>query len=99
MTRVALTTTSQRFATLQQLINAIRRAGDQKAVLDLQARMAGESAMLQNEQSKLTTLFQLVEAEGAPISSGCTSWPCWVRGSLRLAFSRCPKEESIWVSL
>jgi len=63
LTRVALTTTSQRFATLQQLINAIGGAADQKAILDLLARIGSESSMLQNEQSKLTTLFQLVEAE------------------------------------
>jgi type IV secretion system protein VirB5 len=63
LTRLALATTSQRFAALQQLIDAIGRAGDQKAVLDLQARVGSESTMLQNEQSKLVTLFQLVQAE------------------------------------
>jgi type IV secretion system protein VirB5 len=63
LTRQALVTTSQRFATLQQLIDAIGSAQDQKAVLDLQARIASENSMLQNEQSKLVTLFQLVQAE------------------------------------
>src|ERR1700730_15091670 len=38
LTRQALATTSNRFASLQQLINAIAAAEDQKAVLDLQAR-------------------------------------------------------------
>ncbi|MFL6601461.1 MAG: type IV secretion system protein [Steroidobacteraceae bacterium] len=63
LTRQALVTTSNRFASLQQLIDAIGAAGDQKAVLDLQARVGAESSMLQNEQSKLLTLFQLVQAE------------------------------------
>jgi type IV secretion system protein VirB5 len=63
LTRQALITTSNRFATLQQLIQAIGGAADQKAVLDLQARIGSELAMLQNEQSKLATLYQLVQAE------------------------------------
>ncbi len=63
LTREALVTTSNRFATLQGLIDAIPAAADQKAVLDLQARIGAESTQLQNERSKLTILFQLVEAE------------------------------------
>jgi type IV secretion system protein VirB5 len=63
LTRQALLTTSNRFDSLQQLIDAIAAAEDQKAVLDLQARVGAESSMLQNEQSKLLTLFQLVQAE------------------------------------
>ena len=63
LTRQALATTSNRFASLQQLIAAIPAAADQKAVLDLQARVSAENSMLQNEQSKLLTLFQLVQAE------------------------------------
>jgi type IV secretion system protein VirB5 len=63
LTRQALATTSSRFASLQQLIDAIPAAGDQKAVLDLQARVSAENSMLQNEQGKLLTLFQLVQAE------------------------------------
>jgi type IV secretion system protein VirB5 len=63
LTRQALVTTSNRFGSLQQLIDAIAAAGDQKAALDLQARVGAESSMLQNEQSKLLTLFQLVQAE------------------------------------
>jgi type IV secretion system protein VirB5 len=63
LTRQALATTSDRFASLQQLIDAIPAAADQKAVLDLQARVSAESSMLQNEHSKLLTLFQLVQAE------------------------------------
>lgn len=63
LTRQALVATSNRFASLQQLIGAIAAAQDQKAVLDLQARISAENSMLQNEQSKLLTLFQLVQAE------------------------------------
>lgn len=63
LTREALETTSERFENLQQLINAIPNAADQKAVLDLQARIDSEATQLQNEQSKLVTLYQLVEAE------------------------------------
>lgn len=63
LTRQALLTTSNRFASLQQLIDAIPAAADQKAALDLQARVSSENSMLHNEQSKLMTLFQLVRAE------------------------------------
>jgi type IV secretion system protein VirB5 len=63
LTRQALAATSNRFGSLQQLIDAIPAAADQKAVLDLQARVSAESSMLQNEQSKLLTLYQLVQAE------------------------------------
>jgi type IV secretion system protein VirB5 len=59
----ALATASNRFASLQQLINAIGSASDQKSVLDLQARIAAESAMLQNEQAKLQVLYQSVLAQ------------------------------------
>ncbi len=63
LTRQALATTSDRFASLQQLIDTIPAAGDPKAVLDLQARVGAETTMLQNEQSKLLALFQVVQAE------------------------------------
>jgi type IV secretion system protein VirB5 len=59
----ALYTTSMRFASLQQLIDAISRAGDQKAALDLNARIAAETGMLQNEQTKLQVLYQGLQAE------------------------------------
>jgi len=59
----ALATTSSRFASLQQLVNAIASAGDQKSALDLQARIAAETAMLQNEQTKLQLLYQSAQAQ------------------------------------
>jgi type IV secretion system protein VirB5 len=59
----ALSTTSNRFTSLQQLINAIAGAGDQKSALDLHARIGAETGMLQNEQTKLQVLYQSAQAE------------------------------------
>lgn len=59
----ALQSSSQRFASLQQLITAIPSATDEKGILDLQARIAVEQAMLQNEQTKVQTLNQSLEAD------------------------------------
>ena len=61
--RQALETTSGRFQALQQLVDAIPAAQDQKAILDLQARIAAEQAMLVNEQTKLNVLHQVAQAE------------------------------------
>lgn len=63
--RQALDATGERFAALQRLIDAIPAAEDQKAVLDLQARISAEQAMLQNEQTKLMVLHQAAKAEEA----------------------------------
>ena len=54
----ALANSSGRFAALQALISAIGTATDQKGILDLQARIAAELAMLENEQTKLQVLTQ-----------------------------------------
>jgi type IV secretion system protein VirB5 len=62
-TQQAYTTASNRFASVQQLIAAIPTATDQKGILDLQARIQAELGMLQNEQTKLQVLFQLVQAQ------------------------------------
>jgi type IV secretion system protein VirB5 len=61
--RQALDNTSTRFASLQDLINAIPSAADQKGALDLQARIQAEQAMLQNENTKMTVLHQTLEAQ------------------------------------
>lgn len=63
LTRDALSATSRRFDSVQQLIDAIPRAGDQKAILDLQARIQAEQGMLQNEATKLGVLYQTAQAE------------------------------------
>jgi type IV secretion system protein VirB5 len=59
----ALANSSSRFAAIQQLIDAIGRAPDQKAILELQARIAAEVGMLQNENTKLQAMFQAVQAQ------------------------------------
>jgi len=59
----SLANSSSRFAALQQLIDAIAQAGDQKAILELQARITGEENMLQNEHTKLQVLYQGVQAQ------------------------------------
>jgi type IV secretion system protein VirB5 len=61
----ALTNVSARFTSLQNLIAAISSAGDQKGILDLQARIAAELGMLQNEQTKLQILNQATVAQTA----------------------------------
>ncbi len=61
--RQALATTSNRFASIQHLIDTIPAAQDQKAILDLQARISAEQGMLANEQTKLNVLFQAAQAE------------------------------------
>jgi type IV secretion system protein VirB5 len=59
----ALANASGRFAQLQQLIEAIGTTGDQKAALELQARIGAENGMLQDEQTKLQVLYQAVQAQ------------------------------------
>ena len=61
--RAALGTISGRFGTIQQLITAIGGARDQKAILDLQARISAEQGMLANDQSKLQVLYQAAQAQ------------------------------------
>ena len=63
VTRVGLSTTSNRFASLQQLITAMSGATDPKAALDLQARIGAEQAMLANDASKLQVLYQVAQAQ------------------------------------
>lgn len=63
ITQVALDTTSKRFSALQSLTYAIPTAKDSKAVLDLQARIQVEQAMLENEQTKLQILYQTQQAD------------------------------------
>jgi type IV secretion system protein VirB5 len=64
-TRDALSTASARFAALQELVNAIPTATDQKGILDLQARIAAEQGMLENESIKLNLLYETQAAERA----------------------------------
>jgi type IV secretion system protein VirB5 len=61
--RSALTNASNRFAELQQLVNAIGSAADEKASLDLTARITAEQGMLQNEATKLQMLYQVAQSQ------------------------------------
>lgn len=63
LSRSALSNSSDRFASLQQLITAIGSATDQKAALDLSTRIAAEQAMLENESTKLQGLYQVAESQ------------------------------------
>ena len=63
LARTALQNTSNRFAQLQQLILAIGSAQDQKGALDLNARIAAEAGMLQNESTKLQVLYQIAQSQ------------------------------------
>ncbi len=63
LAREALANTSDRFASIQRLIAAISTAGDQKAILDLQARISAELGMLQNEQTKNQVLYRATQAQ------------------------------------
>jgi type IV secretion system protein VirB5 len=65
LSRQALANASSRFDAIQTLINSIAAAGDPKAILDLQTRIAAEQGMLQNEQTKLQILGQLALAQDA----------------------------------
>lgn len=81
--RHALEAASTRFASLEQLIAAIPTASDQKAVLDLQARIAVEQAMLQNEQTKLMVLYHAAQAEELARRQRAQELAISHRGSLR----------------
>lgn len=54
---------SKRFESIQQLINKINSAPDQKDILDLQARIQAEQVMQQNEATKLAMVTQLQQAQ------------------------------------
>ncbi len=65
MSASALQTASDRFQTLQGLIDAIGTATDPKAIADLQARIQVEQAMLANEALKDRLLAQQLDAAAA----------------------------------
>ena len=65
LSRDALSNSSSRFSDLQSLIGTIGLASDQKGILDLHARISAEQGMLQNEQTKLQSLFQVQQADAA----------------------------------
>ena len=63
LARSALANSSDRFTSLQQLIAAIGAATDEKASLDLTARITAEHGMLQNEATKLQGLYQVAQSQ------------------------------------
>lgn len=65
LAKQSLANVSDRFASLQTLVSAISSATDQKAILDLQARIGAELGMLQNEQTKQQILHAALQAEDA----------------------------------
>ena len=67
LSHAALANASGRFASIQSLIAAISTAADQKAILDLQARISAELGMLQNEQTKMQVLYQATQAQESVI--------------------------------
>jgi type IV secretion system protein VirB5 len=65
LSRAALANTSDRFNSLQTLIAGIGAAADEKAILDLQARIGAEQGMLANEATKLQELYKAAEVQAA----------------------------------
>jgi len=63
ITDQALSNSSNRFADIQVLMRAIPAASDQKAMLELQAAIATEISVLQNDESKLQILYQVANAQ------------------------------------
>jgi type IV secretion system protein VirB5 len=53
----------RRLDNIQALMSQIDNASDQKTILDLQARIQTENAMIQNEQTKLQMFKMMSEAE------------------------------------
>jgi type IV secretion system protein VirB5 len=74
----ALSNSSARFSGLQSLIASIPSARDQKGILDLQARISAELGMLQNEQSKLQSLYQSTQAEESSLRQ--QAWELAING-------------------
>jgi type IV secretion system protein VirB5 len=63
LSRDELATASSRFGSLQELIDAIPTATDEKGILDLQARIEVEQVMLENEAIKLNVLNETERAQ------------------------------------
>lgn len=59
----ALNVANQKPQQIQSLISAIQTTDDPKAIAELQARIAGEQAAMQNEMLKVQLSIQLAEAQ------------------------------------
>jgi type IV secretion system protein VirB5 len=90
LTQEALANSSNRFAAIQQLIQAIPSAADQKGISDLQARIGAEQGMLQNEQTKLLTLYQLAQSQAGVLQQQAHEQAIAEYGSFATRFEPSP---------
>jgi type IV secretion system protein VirB5 len=86
----ALSSASNRFASIQSLISAISSAADQKGILDLQARISAELGMLQNEQLKVQILNQSTQAQQASLRQQAREQVIDGHGSFNARFQPAP---------
>jgi type IV secretion system protein VirB5 len=86
----ALANSSARFASIQSLIAAIGAAGDQKASLDLQARISAEVGMLQNEQTKLQVLDRATQAQESALQEQAREREIELQGRFETRFQPTP---------
>jgi type IV secretion system protein VirB5 len=90
LTQEALANASSRFASIQSLIAAISAAGDQKAILELQARISAELGMLQNEQTKNQVLYQATQAQESAIRQQAREYVIEGHGRFETRFQPTP---------
>ena len=90
VSQAALANASGRFAAIQTLISAISTAKDQKASLDLQARISAELGMLQNEQTKLQVLSQAMQAQESSLRQQQTERVIAGQGNFSTRFQPTP---------
>lgn len=83
LSRAALSNSSERFPALQQLITALGSAQDEKASLDLSARVAAEQTMVVNEQTKLQSLYQVAQSQQWALDQRLREQAIADQGSLR----------------
>jgi type IV secretion system protein VirB5 len=86
----ALSSASNRFASIQSLISAISGAADQKGILDLQTRISAELGMLQNEQLKVQILNQSTQAQQASLRQQAREQVIDGHGSFQSRFQPVP---------
>jgi type IV secretion system protein VirB5 len=86
----ALANSSNRFAAIQSLIAAISSAADQKAILDLQARISGELGMLQNEQTKNQIFYQAIQAQESAMRQQALERAIVAQGTFETRFQPVP---------
>ena len=63
MTAEAYRRASERIRDIQTLLNKVNDAPDAKDIADLQGRIQAETAMLQNEQAKISMMVKLQEIQ------------------------------------